>query len=113
MTPSSASSSATGKSRGTWKPAQSSALSFGTAAGVMRCILLAVRRIQLHMDEDLDEALGRLATERGVPKAVLIREVLRTAVPTRRPDDPSSGLIGIYEGEESESEIVNAVVYSP
>jgi len=72
-----------------------------------------MRRIQLHMDEDLDEALGRLATEHGVPKAVLIREVLRAAVPTRRPDDPSSGLIGVYEGEEKESELVNAVVYSP
>jgi hypothetical protein len=72
-----------------------------------------MRRIQLHLDEDLDEALGRQAVERGIPKAVLIRELLRRALPVRQgPNaDPSSRLVGIYEGEQGESSSVDRVLY--
>lgn len=73
-----------------------------------------MRRIQLHIDEDLDEALSRRATERGMPKAALVREILWASVPTRKglTDDPSQQLIGIYEGELDESVTVDEIVYS-
>jgi len=71
-----------------------------------------MRRIQLHLDEDLDEALTRRAIERGVAKAVLIREVLRAAVPQRgRADDPSLALLGIYDGHKGDSSAIDEVVY--
>jgi len=72
-----------------------------------------MRRIQLHLDEELDEALTRQAIAQGVPKAVLIRELLRKALPTlpRRAADPSSQLVAIYEGGEEESTAVDEVVY--
>jgi predicted nucleic acid-binding protein len=35
------------------------------------CILITVRRIQLHLDEDLDEALARQAAELGLSKAAV------------------------------------------
>jgi hypothetical protein len=72
-----------------------------------------MRRIQLHLDEELDEALSHQAIEQGVPKAALIRELLRKAVPLRggRLTDPSSRLVAIYEGGEGESAAVDDVVY--
>jgi hypothetical protein len=80
----------------------------------VRCMLLTMRRIQLHLDEQLDEALSRQALERGVPKAALIRELLSKAVPLRRgrgAEDPSSRLVAIYQGEEGESAMIDQVVY--
>lgn len=72
-----------------------------------------MRRIQIHLDEELDDALMRQALEQGVPKAALIRDLLNKAVPTRgsSADDPSSRLVGIYEGCEAESAAVDDVVY--
>lgn len=72
-----------------------------------------MRRIQLHLDEDLDDALGAQARERGIAKAALIRQYLRRHVRPApgRDDDPSTRLIGSYEGEPSASESVNDVVY--
>ncbi len=71
-----------------------------------------MRRIQLYLDEELDEAIGRRAVEEGVPKAVVIRQVLRSSFPPGRgSSDPSSRLIGIYDGGDEESAIVDDVVY--
>ncbi len=72
-----------------------------------------MRRIQLHLDEDVDEALAVEATRRGVAKAALIREYLSAHVQPKAPqvDDPSTKLIGAYGGEEGESSSVDDVVY--
>lgn len=70
-----------------------------------------MRRIQLYLDEDLDEAIARRAADQGVPKSVVIRGVLRTAFPAiGSAEDPSALLVGAYEGEEDESGIIDHVV---
>ncbi|MHB1911677.1 MAG: ribbon-helix-helix domain-containing protein [Acidimicrobiales bacterium] len=73
----------------------------------------AIRRIQLHLDEELDEVLTRRAFERHMPKAALIREYLAEQVASGPPlpGDPSSNLVGIYEGEAQESANIDAVLY--
>lgn len=46
----------------------------------MVCILTSVRRIQIHIDEQLDDAAAREAARRGVSKAALIRDSLARVV---------------------------------
>lgn len=71
-----------------------------------------MRRIQLYMDEDLDDALSLQARQQGVAKAVLIRQYLRHHVrPPENEDDPSDHLIGSYEGDPTGSTSVNDVLY--
>lgn len=77
----------------------------------MRHILLVVRRIQLHLDEELDEVLARRAVEEGLSKAALIRNLLKAAVPVGMSDDPSGRLIASYEGDEDESTRIDEVVH--
>lgn len=75
--------------------------------------MILMRRIQIHIEEDVDDALARQALERGIPKAALIREYLANHVTARRGigSDPSARLIGVYEGEVDESTRVDDVVY--
>ena len=72
-----------------------------------------MRRIQLHLDEELDDALAREALTRGIPKAALIREYLagRVGGAAAAGADPSQSLIGIYEGSDKESDLVDDIVY--
>lgn len=71
-----------------------------------------VRRIQLHLDEDLDEALARRARELGIAKAALIRDYLAQHVEApAHVVDPSARLVGMYEGDQGESAGVDDVVY--
>ena len=77
------------------------------------CILTSMRRIQIHLDEDVDDELAREAVSRGMSKAALIREYLARHVRTGRPQvsDPTSRLVGVYEGSLDESATVDDVVY--
>ncbi len=76
------------------------------------CMLMVIRRIQLHLDEDLDEALAIRAAELGLPKAALIRGYLAEHVSLRsRGDDPSAALIGVYQGTPDESGDIDETVY--
>ena len=79
------------------------------------CIMLSVRRIQIHLEDDLDEALARQALDRGVSKAALIREYLaqHVAKEHRGKDRPSRRLIGVYEGSPGESASVDNLLYGP
>ena len=71
-----------------------------------------VRRIQIHLDEELDEALARDAHERGISKAALIREYLARHVTTRRgTGDAGDRLIGAYDGARDESERIDDLLY--
>ena len=72
-----------------------------------------MRRIQIHLDEDVDDALARQAREQGVSKAALIREYLANHVTPRARggSDPAARLIGVYDGAPDESERVDDVVY--
>jgi len=56
---------------------------------------LGVRRIQIHIDEALDEAAAAEAARRGISKAALIRSSLAETVSTKPlEDDPWAALDG-------------------
>lgn len=72
-----------------------------------------MRRIQIHLDDDMDDALAKAAAERGMAKAAVIREYLAQHVDVgrRQRGSAAAGLIGVYEGSLRESESVDEVVY--
>jgi hypothetical protein len=74
-----------------------------------------VRRLQIMIDEDLDEALARQARDEGTSKAALIRRYVRERVKPLPPidEDPLWEIFGIVEGSPDESLSVNDVVYGP
>jgi hypothetical protein len=76
---------------------------------------MMVKRLQIMIEEDLDAALARQASEEGVSKAALIRryvgERLRPLPPLA--DDPLSGLVGLVGGNRDDSMSVDDVVYGP
>ena len=76
---------------------------------------MLVKRLQIMIEEDLDAALARQASEEGVSKAALIRryvgERLRPLPPLA--DDPLSGLVGLVGGNRDDSVTVDDVVYGP
>ena len=76
---------------------------------------MVVKRLQIMIEEDLDAALARQASEEGVSKAALIRryvgERLRLLPPLA--DDPLSGLVGLVGGNREDSVSVDHVVYGP
>jgi hypothetical protein len=75
-------------------------------------ILLFLRRIQIHLEEELADALARDARVRGVSKAALIREYLAGHVRAGgRGDDPAQRLIGAYDGRRDDSASVDGVAY--
>lgn len=57
-----------------------------------------MRRIQIHLEDEVDEALAREARRRGSSKAALIREVLRTGFPAPG-EDPVDALVGAGDGQ--------------
>jgi len=82
-------------------------------ASLQRCKLKGMKRLQIMIEEELDDALAVQARQEGTSKAALIRryvgERLRPLPPIE--DDALWGLIGIAEGAEGDSESVDDVVY--
>jgi Ribbon-helix-helix protein, copG family len=74
-----------------------------------------VRRLQIMIDEDLDEALARQARDEGTSKAALIRRYVRERVKPvpRIQDDPLWELVGMIKGGPDDSASVDDVVYGP
>jgi hypothetical protein len=72
-----------------------------------------VKRLQITIDEDLNAALERQASEEGVSKAALIRRYLEERVSPLTPlaDDPLLGLVGLVKGNRNDSVSVGDVVY--
>jgi hypothetical protein len=73
-----------------------------------------MRRIQLHLDEELDEALAREASRRREPKAKLIRDYLWGHVDASGGDagDPLDELVGLSDGPPlDDGEAIDDVVY--
>lgn len=68
-----------------------------------------MRRIQLYMDEGLDDRLEAEAAGRGVSKASLIREAVAARYGAPAETDPMEALIGAFGGEPAPS--VDDVVY--
>jgi hypothetical protein len=77
------------------------------------CIIAGMRRIQIHIDEALDAAVGAEAARRGISKAALIRasiarEVGATAPP---PEDPWDAMIGWLDDDPVDD--IDDVLYGP
>lgn len=74
---------------------------------------VSVKRLQIMIEEELDDALERKAREEGTSKAALIRqyvgERLRPLPPIEQ--DALWGLVGIVEGDSGDSASVDDVVY--
>jgi hypothetical protein len=72
-----------------------------------------VKRLQIMIEEELDAALGRQATEEGVSKAALIRryvaERLRPLPPLE--EDPLWQLVGSVDAEPIED--IDEFLYGP
>ena len=64
------------------------------------------------IDEDLDEALGRVAREEGTSKAAVIRRLVRAALDPLPPrsSDPLLRMIGSVGAEPGD---IDDVVYGP
>lgn len=71
-----------------------------------------MKRFQMMIEEDLDDALGREARREGVSKAELLRRYAREKLEPlpRIEDDPLWGMVGLYDGEVGEYDI-DEVVY--
>lgn len=73
-------------------------------------MLTSMKRLQIMIDEDLDDALGQRAALDGVSKAALIRKYVREALTPLPPlsADPIGRLIGSVDIEPGD---VDSVVY--
>ena len=63
---------------------------------------MSMRRIQIYIEEGVDDRLGALARERGVSKSSVIRDAIAKEVgpASDQPEDPRDRLIGCLDGEE-------------
>lgn len=70
-----------------------------------------MRRIQIHLDESLDDAAAKEAGRRGISKAALIRECLAAGVARVHSSDPWEAMIGWLDDEPVDD--MDSVVYGP
>ena len=70
---------------------------------------LAVRRINIYIDDDLDKRAEREARRRNMSKAALIRESLLAALGPTKDRDPIDRLVGMSDAEPVDD--VDAVIY--
>ncbi|MDQ1500926.1 MAG: hypothetical protein QOD57_5061 [Actinomycetota bacterium] len=71
-----------------------------------------MKRLQISIDEDLDDALAIEAARRRTSKAALIREFVRDRLgrPGATSQDPMTRLIGDIDDDAGD---IDAVVYGP
>ncbi len=72
-----------------------------------------MKRLQIMIDEDLDESLERQARDEGASKAALIRRYVRDRLMPLAPieHDPLWSLVGLVDGAADDSARVDDVVY--
>ena len=77
------------------------------------CIIALMRRIQIHIDEALDAAVGAEAARRGISKAALIRSSIAREVgaTTPSPEDPWDAMIGWLDDDPVDD--IDDVLYGP
>ena len=70
-----------------------------------------MRRIQLYVDEDLDEALSTRAAQMGVSRSSLVRDAVRASLSTHLTTvaDPVDNLIGCLDIEPDDD--IDSVIY--
>lgn len=68
-----------------------------------------MKRLQISIEEELDEALATEAVRRKTSKAALIREFVRERLGGRKPSaDPMAALIGDIDAEAGD---IDEVIY--
>lgn len=70
-----------------------------------------MRRIQLYMEPDIDDALTAAAAKRGTSRSALMRDAVRALLDAEQPtgDDPVDALIGWLDVEPDDD--IDAVIY--
>ena len=69
-----------------------------------------MKRLQIYIDEDLDDALAAEAARTGTSKAALIRRFVAEHVRGTPAKDPIDDLVGLSDAEPGD---IDAVVYGP
>jgi Ribbon-helix-helix protein, copG family len=73
-----------------------------------------LKRVQLMLDEELDQAVAREALLQRISRSEVVRRILREKLlppPPPREEDPLWELVGMVEGEPDDSQRINEVVY--
>ncbi len=68
-----------------------------------------MKRLQIMIEEDLDDLLGRQARAEGCSKAALVRRYVRERLHLPTSDDPLRGMAGAYDGLPADG--IDEVVY--
>jgi hypothetical protein len=68
-----------------------------------------VKRLQIMIDRELDDLLGRQARAEGCSKAALVRRYVRERLGRSRSDDALRGMAGAYTGRTADD--IDEVVY--
>jgi metal-responsive CopG/Arc/MetJ family transcriptional regulator len=78
-------------------------------------MMQTMKRLQIMIDEDLDEALDHQARQEGTSKAALIRRFVRERIKPLPPiqEDPLWEIVGMVKGRPDDSASVDDVVYGP
>lgn len=71
-----------------------------------------VKRLQIYIDEDLDQELGAEARRQRTSKAALIREYVAERLRPRG-EDPIESFIGSFNGGSDLSASIDDVLYGP
>jgi hypothetical protein len=74
-----------------------------------------MKRLQIMIDEDLDEALEHQARKESTSKAALIRRYVREQIKPLPPiqEDPLWEIFGMVKGARDDSASIDDVVYGP
>ncbi|WP_420622098.1 CopG family transcriptional regulator [Candidatus Poriferisodalis sp.] len=70
-----------------------------------------MRRIQLYMEPDIDEALTAAAAKQGVSRSALMRDAVRALLSAESDEfaDPLDALVGRFDVEPNDD--IDAVIY--
>lgn len=76
---------------------------------------MVMRRFQILLDDELDDALERQAALESVSKAELLRRYARERLQPLPPleEDAIWEMVGIFDGEVDPNETVDDIIYGP
>lgn len=72
-------------------------------------MIIVMRRINVYIDEDLDDRAEREARRRRISKAALIRQSLEAELGDGGPGDPIDALVGLSDADPVDD--IDAVIY--
>jgi predicted DNA-binding protein len=77
-----------------------------------RCMVRRMKRLQIHIEEELDDALAVAAVQQGTSKAALIREAVAERYASV--EDGREALLsmsGMFTGSRDDSQSIDDIVY--